>query len=298
MWILKIKKKILNICYKFLKYEQNKWCLAIIETDFKDLKKIDYKLIIPPKNSFWADPFVICFKKKIFVFFEEYNYINKKGHICCAELQNNKLKNKQIILKRKFHLSYPNVFKYNKKFYLIPETQQNNNVQIFKSTKFPFKWKLHKTLFKERKIVDTTFLEMFKKKYIFYNEKYLHENNYLFNKRLNVDIIKDLDNAVIKKHKKNPIIFNDFKGRNAGSIFKINQKFYRPSQINNSNKEYGYGLALSVIKKINENLYKEMTYKCLYPEMFGTKFCGVHHIAKINDKKFIIDLCFKKFKHN
>ena len=272
MFYLKTKKKILNFFLKIYGYDINKWCLAVIDTNFKNLKNIKHTLIIPPKNKFWADPFVIKIKKKIIIFFEEYDYTKRKGHICCAELKNKKLINKKIIINKKYHLSYPNVFILNKNYYLIPETHTANNVQIYKSSKFPYKWKLYKTIFKNKSIVDTTFSKILKKNYIFFNERYKNEEANTFNKRLKIYIINNLLKLNITKHDKNPVILNNFKGRNAGSIFKIEKKFYRPSQINNDNLEYGYALAISEIKKIDQFSYVEQTYKILYPEFFGPEF--------------------------
>ena len=42
---------------------KDRWCLAIVNRNFK-IKKI----IKPPKNYFWADPFYFNYKNKNFIF--------------------------------------------------------------------------------------------------------------------------------------------------------------------------------------------------------------------------------------
>ena len=48
-----------------------------------------------------------------------------------------------------FHLSFPYVFEYRKKLYLIPDSSSNKDIRIYKCKKFPLKWKLHKILVKD-----------------------------------------------------------------------------------------------------------------------------------------------------
>lgn len=296
-FIKKVKIKILDFFFKLLGYDNYKWCLAIIQFNKKFKENLNYKIILPPKGKFWADPFIINFKKKKFVFFEEYDYKIQRGHICCAEIKNNELVKKKIILKKKYHMSYPNVFSSGGNYFMIPETCSNKSVELYKSTNFPYKWKLHKKLLSNKEIVDTNIY--FKKNvcYVFVNEKYENEDTFAFNKRLNIYIKKNLLDDRFVEHKNNPVILNNFKGRNAGQIFKIKKKSFRPSQINSFNKNYGYGLAISEIKKITSTNYRETTVKTLYPKMLNNKnICGIHHISKINENLFMIDICFRRFK--
>ena len=96
-------------------------------------------------QKYWADPFYVKFKKKEFIFFEKYSYINGKGCISVGELVNSKLINIQDILVKNYHLSYPFIYKFKKNYYLIPETHENKRLEIYVAENFPFKWKLYKT---------------------------------------------------------------------------------------------------------------------------------------------------------
>ena len=279
--------RIFNKILYLLGYLKNRWCLAIVNEKFK-IKEI----IIPPKNFFWADPFFIKFKNKKYVFFESYSYLSKKGEIACGELINNKIVNFKVIMKKSYHLSYPFVFKYKDDIFLMPETYQKKNLKIYKSIKFPSKWKLYSTNLKNLPSVDPTIIKIKKNFWLFAN--HMKENISEFNKNLYLYKLDNLKFRNLYPHFKNPIISNLNGGRSAGSIFKIGKKLIRPSQINKENF-YGYGLKLSIIEKISLNDYKEKKIKIILPNK--KNISGIHHISKIDDRNYLVDVCLKYSKN-
>src|SRR5690606_25917847 len=111
----------------------------------------DFKLI-PPKDRFWADPVVIFENEKLYVFIEELVYKNKIAHLSVFELNTDgSITEPHIILKKPYHLSYPFIFKHEDKYYMIPETAQNNDIQLYESVSFPLEWKFKQTLMKDVK---------------------------------------------------------------------------------------------------------------------------------------------------
>ena len=123
-----------------LKYESDNWSICNFKYNQKILfskKKINIKKIKklnifrPPQDEFWADPFVFKFKKKKYVFFEKFLKKKNKGIISVCILKNNKLINFKDILVKKYHLSYPFVFKHKNKIYLIPESYQSKKMEIY-----------------------------------------------------------------------------------------------------------------------------------------------------------------------
>ena len=262
---------------------KDRWCLAIVNQDFK-IQKIFY----PPKNFFWADPFFFLFKKKKYVFFESYSYSKKRGEIACGELKNNKIKNIKIILKKKYHLSYPFIFKFKNKIFLIPETYENKRLEVYESIKFPFEWKIYSTGFNNIGLVDSTILKFNKNLWLFTNQMQSKIND--FNKFL---YIYKIDGPKLKKiipHKQNPVIRNLNGGRSAGSFIIKNKKIIRPSQVNQVDK-YGYALKFSTVDKITISNFKERKIKTIIPEKKWMS--GIHHVSKINHKQYLVDICLK-----
>lgn len=262
---------------------KNRWCLAIVNQDF-EIQKIFY----PPKNFFWADPFFFSYKKKKYIFFETYSYLKKKGEIACGELKNNKIINIKIILRKKYHLSYPFIFKLKNKIFLIPETYENKRLEVYKSIKFPFEWKMYSTGFNNIGLVDTTILKFNKNLWLFTNKMRSKISD--FNKFL---YIYKIDGPKLKKiipHIQNPVIRNFNGGRSAGSFIIKNKKIIRPSQVNLIGK-YGYALKLSIVDKLTISSFKEKKIKTITPDKKGIS--GIHHVSKINDKQYLVDICLK-----
>ena len=119
-----------------------------------------FKKIIPPKNKFWADPFVLKEGEEYYVFFEEYLRSTKKGNISFFKIDRKGNYSKpEIVLDKDYHLSYPFIFKEKDTFYMIPETRANNSIELYKCIEFPNKWELEKTLMDDVQAVDTTILK-------------------------------------------------------------------------------------------------------------------------------------------
>ena len=90
------------------------------------------------KKSYWADPFVLKKGSEEYIFFEEFNYNKKKGHICAGVLKNNKIKQvTKNVLNLSCHTSYPYILKVDNTVFCIPETSSLNKVLLFKEEKIP-----------------------------------------------------------------------------------------------------------------------------------------------------------------
>ena len=85
----------------------NDWNIALSKNKFNKVNHANSIKAEKPKDSFFADPFVIKNNGKIFIFFENYFYKKNKGKIGILELKKNKLVNYKTILDEKFHLSFP-----------------------------------------------------------------------------------------------------------------------------------------------------------------------------------------------
>lgn len=266
-----------------------RWKIAICSKKNKKIKIL--KIFNPGFFEFWADPFFVKFKKKKYIFFEAYNYLKKKGEISCIEISKNNIVKRKKILEFKYHLSYPNIFKLKKKFYLIPESYEDNKITIYESVKFPYKWKKFRTLFHGKKICDTTLLFHNNYYWLFFNkaEKNLSE----FNKKLYIYKSKNFNFNKLVSHKKNPVINNLYGSRNGGNFFKERNNLIRPAQINKKNI-YGYGLSLNKIIKLDTNKFNQTEILRITPKSFNNKnICGVHHYSKIDDELFLTDICFR-----
>lgn len=110
--------------------------------------------------QFVADPFMIFYQGKWFMFFEVMSQIENKGVIGLAE-SNDALhwQYRRIVLKEDFHISYPYVFSHNNEFFLLPETRQAKCLRLYRAQPFPLNWRYHRTLIEEE-LVDASIFQL------------------------------------------------------------------------------------------------------------------------------------------
>ena len=221
-----------------------------------------FKKLIPPKDRFYADPFVVYENNKYYLFIEELPYITNKGHISVLEINKKGEWSEPVkIIDESYHLSYPYIFKEHGNYFIIPESGANRTIDLYKCTKFPFQWEFQMNLMNNIRAVDTTLFFYEKKCWMFCNmaeHKGASTNDELF--LFYADKVETVDWT---PHPLNPIVSDATKSRPAGKIFIYNDKIIRPSQ--NSSKLYGYGLTMNEILVLNEHEYKEVRIEDIEP---------------------------------
>ena len=228
-----------------------------MSTDFKNFEKI-----LPPKNCFWADPFLVEKEERLFLFFEELFYSTKKGHLAVMEILPDKIGPVQIVLDKPFHLSYPFVFQHEDKWYMIPESCNTRTIQLYESNDFPTGWK-HKMNLKENICgMDTTLF--------YYNNKWwmfsaiAETNGASHHDELCLFYSDTLLTDKWIAHPKNPIITDVRTARSAGRLFWHDGQLIRPSQ--DCSKKYGHGFNLNIIEVMTETEYLEKRWKHVRPD--------------------------------
>jgi len=280
-----IKKGILKLFY----YKQ--WIILynINKNPIISFSLYKYKSIIPPKDRFWADPFCIEKNNKFYIFIEEFLYSTNKGHISVLEIDKHGNYSKPIkVIEKNYHLSYPFLIEYDNNLYMIPESAQNNTIELYKCIKFPYEWELKKIIMNNIKAVDTTVFFKDNKFWLFTNisrNKGASSQDELF-----LFYADDLLSDNWHPHPLNPIVSDVKKARPAGNIFFYNGNLYRPSQ--NCSKIYGYGVVINKIIELNEFTYKEIVVDNILPN-WSKNLLGVHTFNWSNNLS-IIDAFVKR----
>lgn len=294
-YILHFYTKILStlterIKEKYLGTRYNCWTLFIGSGEFMNATLYRLKPVQLPKGEFWADPFILNYKGDNYVFFENYNYKTKLGKISCGLVKNQELVNITDVLDLDYHLSYPYVFEEDGDIFLMPETNNNNRLELYKCVNFPDKWELYSTAFEGEKVLDASFYDDDnKQKWLFVNKKAdltTSSDSELFIYK--VGSLK-LDN--LEPHAENPVIINAKKARNGGSVFKHENEIYRPSQANIEGV-YGRALNINKIEKLTIDEYIEADVMTIYPN-FHKGLVSMHHLHQA-DGLFVIDAAYKK----
>ena len=272
-----IYRAIINIFRK----KNKKWGIRFIENNTSIKNSIR---LIPPNNYFWADPFIIKSDSGYDIFMEEKKVGKGNGFISYLNINKDGIiKSHEVIIKENYHLSYPFIFKYNNIFYMIPESEMNQTIDLYECKDYPLKWSYSKNIMQDISAVDTTLFEYNNIWWMFTNIKSIDGmsiQDELFLFYADSPLSNDWS-----AHPQNPVISDIRCSRPAGKIF-IDEKnrIIRPSQ--NSLKRYGYSVKLNQIIILNKFEYKEKTVDVLEP--WNNNIEALHTYNKC-DKAIIID---------
>jgi hypothetical protein len=222
-----------------------------------------FKHITPPKDRFWADPFVVARDNKYYIFIEEFLYATQKGHISFIVMNKDGSWEFPIrVLETPYHLSYPFILEFEGDLYMVPESYESRTVALYKCTVFPRKWEFQKNLMEKCRAIDTTLFQWQGKWWMFANG--IETEGASFSDEL---FLYHSDSPLSDNwtpHPRNPIVSDVRSARPAGRLFVRNGRLYRPSQ--NSSRHYGYGFNICEITKMTESDYEEKIVEKVEPK--------------------------------
>lgn len=123
------------------------WSIGIVrgETPFK--LAVPEKPILRARDitdtaaRFVADPFAVQENGLWYLFFEIDSVSTRQGEIGLATSTNTtNWIYRQVVLNEPFHLSYPQVFKQDDTYYMIPESHKAGAIRLYKADPFPTNW--------------------------------------------------------------------------------------------------------------------------------------------------------------
>lgn len=173
---------------------------------------------------FVADPFLFYEDGQWYMFFEALIKGKGRGAIALAKSTDGlHWTYDSIVLENPWHNSYPFIMKYNDKYYMIPESYQQNSVIVYEAADFPYGWGPVATIASGRAFVDPSIFRYDGTWWMFVGDANIG-NCYLY---YSDDLLTGW-----KEHPKSPIVLNDAsKSRPGGRSFVYdNGKILRISQ--------------------------------------------------------------------
>lgn len=244
----------------------DQWIVLVAENRLaQDMEH--YREIAPPKNKAWADPFMVRRDGRHFLFVEELPDPNGKGHVSVIRTDGESFSEPAPILNLPVHLSYPFVFEYEGRHYMIPETRLNRTVALYECIEFPDKW-VHKTnLMEHVDAVDTTLFYHGNVWWLF--TSLLHDRDRLYASDLYYDrlFLFYSDSPFSDRwtpHPMNPVVEDVRSARPAGRVYVRHGKIIRPSQ--DGSVRYGYGFRLNEIIRLTPTEYEERMFEIRRPD--------------------------------
>lgn len=161
------------------------------------------------------------------LFFELLNskrQVGEIGHAISEDLKTWKYTG--VVLKEKFHLSYPYVFKHEGTTYMLPECAKSNAIRLYKALVFPERWELAAVLLKGNKKQ----VPLLDPSVVFHNGYW-----YLFSYKRKANnlhlFVAENITGPWKEHPKSPIVQgSDHFARPGGRIVKADEVLYRYTQ--------------------------------------------------------------------
>ncbi|MBO5059264.1 MAG: hypothetical protein J6C10_07240 [Prevotella sp.] len=199
-------------------------------------------------DRYWlADPFLYEKNNTIYLFYEAFDLIERKGKIGYSVMSDDGSKDwskPHIIIDEPYHLSFPNIFEKNGDIFIMPESCGDYRVKLFRARSFPNHWESIDTdiLLPDIYACDSIIISHKGNDYLLVNEMYHNTPNGLFPSCWVKNRLFKMDNMNITNDGVK-VSEGDFGQRNAGKSFEIGNKLYRIGQ-DCRQSLYGRGLVL------------------------------------------------------
>jgi len=259
MNVKKIKRKIL----KFFFEEQ--WYPVICDEKGRTLKQL-----MPPKNYIWADPFPVVDGERTYIFLEEQRK-GQNGRLGYIELYADcSFSSFTPILEKPYHLSWPNVIRVENegitRWYLIPESGENNTVDVYWAVSFPDTWEFCMTMLSPFTGADPeVYQESDSSWWLFVSGA---SGSTRVNRELHLYHSTSFPSNNWHKVNDLPVVTGVERSRMAGKIFRNEEGFLiRPAQ--SCKGEYGQYIVFNHIEELTKSSYRERSVSAFYPTASG-----------------------------
>ncbi len=210
---------------------------------------------IPTSDSQEADPFVLNWRDRTFLFYEEIPAATGRGCISCREIGPGSELSKPVrVIEQPYHMSYPFLLAVDQNIYMLPETSENRTLELYRATNFPFEWTLDRVLLRDVALVDTTPFKFNDIWYFFTTISETGETLLFYSDRFDGEW---------HYHPMNPICSDVRRSRSAGAVFCRNGRLIRPAQ--DCSVRYGYAVALNEITVLSPAEYSEKLVETILP---------------------------------
>jgi len=253
---------------KYILGKRDRWEVAFVRCSWHNAVLRKGTRIKAPPNRFFADPFVVTENGRSICFVEDYSYKKRKGCITAIELIDKT--NYQIlgpVIEENYHLSFPYIFTYHDRLYMIPETREANAIRLYRCIEFPLVWQYEKDILNGVNCVDTVVFFCKGKWWLVSNNNGIELVIYYSDNPISGHWIS---------HEQNPLIIDSNISRNGGILGVSSQCPVRCRQKRDFNV-YGASLTLARITQLSPSSFDEKEICQVLPDFFKN-IKGCHHI--------------------
>lgn len=245
---------------------------GVMETG--SLSGTQWQILSHPTDHFYADPFVITWQERNYLFFEDLDHHTGKGVISVCEFDENGIPGPaRVVLEEPWHLSYPFLLEFGGDIFMIPESSSNRDVALYRATSFPLKWERYQTLLCDVEAADATLVQHNGAWWMFAVERHgvggysdmlcLYKADHPF--------------GPWQPHKTNPVLVDHKTARPAGNFITRNGTLWRPVQ--DCADGYGAALGLAEITRLDDETYQQVVQRVVKP---GAPVWPGHKLHSLN----------------
>jgi hypothetical protein len=160
------------------------------------------------------------------------------------------------------HLSYPFLFEWEGRPYMIPETFQHRRIELYRAEEFPGRWVLDRVLVDDVSGVDATLAPFDGLWWLFVSQA---SPSGAFGHELSL-YYADTPLGPWVPHPGNPVVTEVRQARPAGRPFQLGDRLIRPGQ--DCSVRYGYAISFNRIELLSRTEYRERAMARLGPDWF------------------------------
>lgn len=223
------------------------WNIGFVEEDIKEVLNANHLHIHwlhhPYKDRWFADPFFLHVDDHhIILLAEEFRYQDKKGRLSKLVVNRDDyhLEALKVILEEPHHLSFPFIYRKDGQVYIIPESSQSGQTDVYTYHEETDEVQKRSTLC-HLPLTDAVLVDMPDGKQYVFSTKVPTQNK----DHLQIYAV-DTKDWQMTGYPLQDVSFESNIARNAGDVFWVDGKMYRSGQ--DCNKGYGHGVVIQQVR--------------------------------------------------
>jgi hypothetical protein len=241
------------------------------------------RVVASPWSRYFADPFLLRRGGRDYLFFEDFDFLQRTGHISVCEIGADLTASEPVTaLQEPHHLSYPLLFEQGGRLFMLPESSHSQTVDLYECLDFPARWTLRRRLLENVDAADTTLLEHDGRSFLFTSVREGASSHF---RSLRIYSTLDLLDGPLEPHPVNARrLYADLpytSGRGAGPFLPHGDTWLRPVQWSRS--FYGEGMRLMRILRLTPSEFAEEPFTDPHPVADLIARYSPHHYSAVGD---------------
>ncbi|MCB2010606.1 MAG: hypothetical protein KDF64_08405 [Geminicoccaceae bacterium] len=258
------------------------WSIGIIEGDAATLVQggtpAPVRWLPERPNGYLADPFGVEADGRAWIFAEAYDHADRKGFLVAGEVETLAAGGSATtVLECPHHLSYPQVFRHDGQWWMLPEATASGRVTLYRTDSLPDGWSEHGAILPDFAGADPTLFHdrdhsrwwLFATSHAEQDETSLH----LFH--------ASGPEGPWHPHAGNPVKTDIGSARPAGPLFHVDGALIRPAQ--DCSERYGGAVVFNRVLALTPEVFVEETIARLDPDPDGPYPHGLHSLTPFGD---------------